>query len=150
MKIKIVLLIAIVFGFIFSSCKKEANQDEIDRGLIEQFAFDNQLDGTISTSGLYYIIEEEGSEIHPDPNSNVVVTFSKTTLEGEVIDQGEYFAEKLSDKSPGAQEGLQLIGENGKIYLIVPSRLAQRPDGKDEVSSDQIIIYKATLHYFTD
>ncbi len=131
-----------------TACKKDANQGEIDRGLIEAYIIENQLDGTYSSSGLYYVIIEEGESDHPTLNDNVITSFKEESLDGTTYDEKEYYTEILSEKIPGVQEGLQLIGEGGSIKLLIPSNLAYGENGYENIGPNEVIVYDATLHYF--
>ena len=53
--------VTIILFFSIMACEKDANQDEIDHGIIEEYIVEQQLDGQFSSSGLYYVIEEDGS-----------------------------------------------------------------------------------------
>ena len=141
--ISILVLVTALF-----SCEKDANQGEIDRGLIEAYIMENQLVGTYSSSGLYYVIDEEGGTEHPVLASNVVTTFKEQSLDGVIYDEKEYFTETLSEKIPGVQEGLQLIGEGGSIILLIPSNLAYGSNGNDIIGPDEVIVYNVTLQLF--
>ncbi len=138
----------LVLATVLFSCKKDANQGEIDRGLIEAYIMENQLAGTYSSSGLYYVIEEEGEVEHPNLNSNVATSYKEESLYGIVYDEKEYYTEILSQKIPGVQEGLQLIGEGGSIKLLIPSNLAYGSNGNENIGPNEVIVYDVTLHYF--
>ncbi|PKP33312.1 MAG: peptidylprolyl isomerase [Bacteroidetes bacterium HGW-Bacteroidetes-16] len=124
------------------ACKKEdgSNQNEIDRELIETYVFDHQLTGTFTTTGLYYQIQLPGTEIHPSLSSTITVSYKGFTLSGSAVDDGSFVPFKLNQLITGWQEGLQLIGEGGKIKLIIPSAQAY---GKE------VLVFDITLHYFS-
>ena len=127
----------------FGACKKEdegPNREEIERELIEDYVKENNLNGTFSSSGLYYVIIEEGSDNHPNAYSRVNVKFKGYFLDGEVFDESEIFIEYLYNLIPGWIEGLSLIGEGGKIKLIVPSHLGY--------GDDKVLVFDITLFSF--
>ena len=132
-----VLLISITYG-----CKKDTsgNQGEIDRGLIEAYVLEHQLTGEFTASGLYYQINDPGFSVHPTLNSTITVTYKAYTISGTLKDKGEFTSFKLKNLILGWQEGLQLIGDGGKIKLIVPSALAY---------GDEVMLFDITLHYFS-
>lgn len=79
-------------------------------------------------SGLQYKILNEGSATKPTPDDEVEVHYRGTLLDGRVFDsshdRGQSAKFTLSHVIPGWIEGLQLIGEGGKIMLYVPSSMA--------------------------
>ncbi|MCP4911323.1 MAG: peptidylprolyl isomerase [Bacteroidetes bacterium] len=142
--------VAIILFFSITSCKKDANQDEIDHGKIEEYIVTQQLDGQFSSSGLYYVIEEEGSAEHPNLYSTVTFTYMGYYLNGDEFDSGEYFTSSLSSLIIGWQEGLQYIGEGGKITMVIPSGLAYGSSGSGPIGPNEVIAFDVTLHYFTN
>ena len=79
-------------------------------------------------SGLQYKIEREGSDTKPTTVDEVEVNYKGTLLDGRVFDssydRGQSIKFALNRVIPGWTEGLQLIGEGGKITLYLPSDLA--------------------------
>lgn len=140
----------IVLSTILFSCEKDANQPEIDRGIIEKYVLDNNLDGQYTSSGLYYVINEPGGSDHPDGYSEITVTYKGYSTNGVVFDEGEYYTNKLYNLILGWQEGLQLIGEEGSIKLVIPSALAYGSSGSGSISANEVIVFDITLHYFTN
>lgn len=122
-------LVPFIFLFIiilFAGCSKDnTSQAEKDRAAIEQYAKDNNLNGAFSASGLYYVIRDAGSGGHPTVNSNITVGYKGYFLSGVIFDQNDYVTfTDLSRLIKGWQEGIQLIGNDGDITLLIPSDLA--------------------------
>ena len=148
-KLFAILILSLVVTF--ASCDKdETNQDDIDRGLIEQYAIDNNLEGQFTSSGLYYQIVELGNSNHPTLNSEVVVSYVGMFLNNEIFDEGDYYSSYLSRLIVGWQEGLQLIGEEGEIILVIPSSLAYGSTGAGPIGPNQCLVFNITLHYIND
>ncbi len=91
----------------------------------------------ITESGLHYKILEQGSGVVPKETDTVKVNYRGTLIDGTEFDSsyqrnapGEF---ALNRVVKGWTEGLQLIGQGGKIMLYVPSNLAYgnnpRPGG---------------------
>jgi len=144
----LVFLTALVFITVFSSCKKDSNQDEIDHNLIVAYAAENQLDGEFTSSGLYYVISEPGSANHPTTNSQVTVSYRGYKLNGTTFDSGEYVRFYLYQVIKGWQEGISLIGENGKIKLIIPSDLAYGSSSAGSIGPNEVLVFDVELHFF--
>lgn len=78
-------------------------------------------------SGLHYEILAAGSEKKPGPRDRVKVLYRGTLVDGTEFDQS-MDREKpatfgVNRVVPGFGEGLQLIGEGGKIKLFIPPEL---------------------------
>lgn len=86
---------------------------------------------TKSESGLYYRIVEPGSDVKPTMNDVVVVDYNGYLTNGtkfdSSIDRGMPLNYPMKQFVKGWQEGLQYIGEGGKIDLIVPHNLGYGP-----------------------
>ncbi len=79
-------------------------------------------------SGLQYLIEVPGSEVKPTLQDTVEVNYKGSLLNGKVFDssydRGETVKFPVNGVIPGWQEGVQLIGEGGKVKLWIPFNLA--------------------------
>jgi len=86
-------------------------------------------DSVVTTaSGLQYIIVNPGSAVKPTEIDTVQVNYVGTLLDGTEFDssykRGEPVKFPLNGVIKGWIEGIQLIGEGGKIKLFIPSDLA--------------------------
>jgi FKBP-type peptidyl-prolyl cis-trans isomerase FkpA len=88
---------------------------------------------TKTESGLAYKIIQAGSAVKPKAEETVEVHYKGTLLDGTVFDSSYERNEKitfpLNRVIKGWTEGLQLIGEGGKIKLVIPSDLAYGDGG---------------------
>ena len=103
----------------------------------------------VSESGLQYIIEEAGSDVKPGPKDTVWVHYSGKLIDGTVFDETAEGAEAISFTLnrvvSGWGEGLQLIGEGGKIKLFVPSKLGYGESGNQRIEPNSTLIFDVTL-----
>lgn len=86
-------------------------------------------DGVITTaSGLQYKVIEEGSGDTPGDNSEVVVHYKGTLIDGTVFDssydRGEPATFPVNGVIPGWTEALKLMKPGSKYQLVIPSELA--------------------------
>jgi FKBP-type peptidyl-prolyl cis-trans isomerase FkpA len=83
---------------------------------------------TKTESGLAYKIIKAGEGAKPGEESEVVVHYTGTLIDGTVFDssreRGETVNFPLNRVIRGWTEGLQLIGPGGQIKLVIPSELA--------------------------
>jgi FKBP-type peptidyl-prolyl cis-trans isomerase FkpA len=92
---------------------------------LEKFISDG---GQKTASGLAYKIESEGSVKKPKAEDVVEVHYHGTLIDGTVFDsskeRNQPVSFPLNRVIKGWTEGLQLVGEGGKIKLVIPSDLA--------------------------
>ena len=87
-----------------------------------------------SESGLVYKIIKKGKDTKPTLNDNVTLKIKCETMNGTVIygnNNNTMQTLSLSSQVKGISEGLQLIGEGGKIKLWIPYELAFGVDGNE-------------------
>jgi FKBP-type peptidyl-prolyl cis-trans isomerase len=108
----------------------ELSLAEQGRAFLEQ---NQHADGvTVTTSGLQYKILEPGNNKNPTSRSRVTINYQGKHVDNSVFDStfnDEPSVLSLRKVIKGWKEGLQLIGEGGRIVLFVPSRLAYGRDG---------------------
>ncbi len=106
--------------------------------------------GIVTTdSGLQYRIVEPGNDVKPGPQDTVWVRYKGTLLDGTVFDEVAEDAEPvrltLNRVVAGWTEGLQLIGEGGKIDLYLPSDLAYGEQGNQSIEPNSTLIFNIEL-----
>ncbi len=113
----------------FISCGDDDEQitdyREINDQEIQDYLEANNLEAQTSDSGLYYIIEEEGTGEQPTTSSTVTVAYRGYFLNGNIFDQstdsGATFG--LRQVIPGWTEGITYFSEGGSGTLFVPAHL---------------------------
>jgi len=84
-----------------------------------------QKEGVVVTeSGLQYRIIDPGTGKSPTATDIVTVNYAGTHPNGTTFDSGEGAQFRLNGVIRGWTEGLQHIGEGGRIKLVVPPELA--------------------------
>lgn len=121
-----------LFLFTLLSCKDEdpdfRTQNEAD---IKAYIDENNLDATRTNSGLYIIVDEQGTGAQPTATDNVTVVYKGYFLNGAVFDPGKESGTTFSLKSVilGWTEGIPYFKEGGKGKLLVPAHLGYGSDG---------------------
>lgn len=86
-----------------------------------------------TASGLQYKILNPGSDRKPGPDDQIKVNYRGSLIDGREFDssyeRNEPATFTLNNVIKGWTEGLQLIGEGGRIQLFVPHVLAYRGSG---------------------
>lgn len=90
-------------------------------------------DAKKTESGLVYKVVKAGEGKKPSAEDTVKVHYHGTLISGEVFDssveRGDQITFPLNRVIKGWTEGLQLIGEGGKIELVIPPELAYGEQG---------------------
>lgn len=107
-------------------------------------------DGVVTTeSGLQYKIIEPGNDVKPGPKDTVWVRYKGSLLDGTVFDEVAEDAEPvrltLNRVVSGWTEGLQLIGEGGKIDLYLPANLGYGEQGNQGIAPNSTLIFNVEL-----
>lgn len=99
---------------------------------IKDFLAKNK-DAKQTESGLVYQVITAGSKKMPKETDTVEVHYHGTLINGEVfdssVDRGQKISFPLNRVIKGWTEGLQLIGEGGKIKLVIPPELGYGDQG---------------------
>ena len=120
-----------------------------DGGLsIEEYVAQNNLNTQVTSSGLQYIIKNQGTAPNPTLSSNVTINYSGYLLDGSVFDSGNAVTFPLAGLIQGWQEGLQLIGTGGSITLLIPAELAYGSRGSGPIPPNTPIGFDIDLISF--
>jgi len=145
MKSSLYLLLSI---FAFLSCSDNDStfepQNETD---ILKYIKDNNLDATKSSSGLYYVIDNEGNGARPTSSSNVTVAYKGYFLNGKVFDQSNSggISFGLNRVITGWTEGITYFKEGGNGVLLVPSNLGYGPNGSLSIPGGAVLVFDVKL-----
>ena len=143
-----ILLFFVAASLTFWSCSKDESQAEIDRNTILSYIDANDIDAVEHPSGLYYVIENQGSGGSPTLSDSVKVQYTGFITEGLIFDQtpeGETRSFLLDDLIPGWEIGIPLVEKGGEIKLILPSALAYGSQGQ---LANRVLIFDIVLEDF--
>jgi FKBP-type peptidyl-prolyl cis-trans isomerase len=136
----------VIQAFVAELQKKQMAKQQAEEAKMKESAPKNLADGQkyldenksktgvkVTASGLQYKIINPGSAKKPKPTDEVTVHYKGTLIDGKVFDssieRGQPATFPLNGVIPGWTEGLQLIGEGGKMILYIPSILAYGEKG---------------------
>ena len=149
------VLLAFV-SFLFVSClpdlKSEIETQPVDYTVqnekeITDYITKNNLDAQKSNTGLYYIINEEGTGKRPTANSEVRVAYKGYFTSGKVFDESkpEGIDFGLYQVIKGWTEGIQYFKEGGSGVLLVPSSLGYGNEGRPGIPGGAVLIFDIKL-----
>ena len=118
----------------------------------DQFLTENAKKAGVktTTSGLQYIITQEGTGKAPAATSTVKVHYTGKLVDGTVFDssveRGEPIEFPLNQVIPGWTEGLQLLKEGSKATLFIPASLGYGEQGvPGTIPSNSTLIFDVEL-----
>lgn len=91
---------------------------------ITNFIEANNLEAQTTESGLYFVINEQGTGTQPTSIDDVTVAYRGYFTNNTTFDEQEQATFNLQEVIPGWTEGIQLFNEGGSGMLLIPSRLA--------------------------
>ena len=147
-------LLLIVFSIaILASCDDDETvrltyeeQLKVDIEKIENYLDQKELTADSTGSGLFYIIDEEGTGSRPTLDSLVSVQYVGKFLETEeIFDSGTTEDYPLSGFIYGWQEGIALLKEGGSGTLYIPSGLGYGAIDYYTIPGNSILIYEVEL-----
>jgi len=131
------------------SCNKDEFEDieTQNRQEIEKYISDHNLNASSTSSGLYYVIEKEGTGTRPNANSDVKVKYKGYFTNGNTFDESAAgITFNLQQVISGWTEGIQLFKEGGKGVLLIPSSLGYGSSGSSgSIPPNSVIIFDIEL-----
>ena len=144
---KYLYLFILVLLFISCSDKTDTSfEPETEQDII-QYIEDNNLNATRSNSGLYYVINNEGSGTRPTSASNVTVDYKGYFLDGVVFDESNSngISFRLNEVIQGWTEGITYFKEGGNGILLVPYNLGYGESGRGSIPGGSVLIFDIRL-----
>lgn len=142
-------LLALLFIF-FISCSDD-NQPvdyiSLNDKEIQDYLAENDLQAEKSTSGLYYIINNEGTGVQPTTTDQVRVAYKGYFINGNVFDQSpsEGISFNLQQVIRGWTEGIPYFKEGGSGMLLVPSHLGYGFQDYRGIPGGSVLIFEINL-----
>ena len=102
-------------------------------------------------SGLQYKVIREGNEVRAKAEDTVEVHYVGTLIDGTEFDSS-YKNNEMAKFPPNRvipawTEGMQLIGEGGKIILYVPAALGYGPNGAgDKIGPNSTLVFEVEMN----
>jgi len=139
------LLIWLPFAmFSMTGCDTEDEDEraEKDRNKILEYLQENEIDDYYENdSGVFIVIENEGSGGYPHEGSTVRMNYTGYLLDGDVFDSvsgGDVF---LPNTVVGFREGVLEFQRGGKGKILIPSRLGYGTSGTGSIPRNAVLIF---------
>ena len=139
----------IVVLVLFAGCakRKAEKQAEADENIILEYIADHNLTATATGTGLYYVVNDEGTGTRPIATSDVTVSYKGYFTDGNVFDQSTAagITFNLQGVIEGWTEGIPKFKEGGNGILLIPSALAYGVNGSGSIPGNTVIIFDVEL-----
>lgn len=143
------LLPLLLVLFLLPSCakRKAKKQAEEDDQIIQSYISDNNLNATRTESGLYIVIESQGTGAGCSGFSDVTVAYAGYFTNGAVFDQSDAqgITLNLAQVIEGWHEGIPYFKEGGIGKLLIPSALGYGPNGTGGIPPNSVLIFDIEL-----
>ena len=132
---------------LFLSCSKEADSEPQTEADILKYIEDNNLDASKTNSGLYYVINKQGTGTRPISSSNVTIAYKGYFLDGTIFDQSDSNGSSfgLNQVIAGWTEGIQLFKEGGEGILLIPYNLGYGTSQNRSIPGGSVLIFDVKL-----
>lgn len=145
------ILFLFVGVFLLMGCNNKSlspdEQLEKDIKEIREYISTHNLSAKETESGLFYVVNKEGTGKRPNSEDNVTVRYKGYTTNGDVFDKSDEdgISFKLQNVIKGWTEGLQKFKEGGKGILLIPSELGYGKQGSGPIQPNTVLIFDIEL-----
>lgn len=148
-------LIKIVFfsvAILFTACGKDSPEKILakDKEKIVEYLKDKGLEATEHESGVFYLIEKEGSGGKPTVASYINITYKGYLLNGKVFDGGNESRMYLYNTILGWQVGIPLFKKGSTGKLFIPSGLGYGEYPRSGIPANSVLIFDIELIDYTN
>ena len=136
---------AIISGYLQKRNAYEgALNEEKGKAFLKDWVEKNAADTT--ASGIAYLITDPGSDVRATSDRDTVkVNYRGTLIDGTEFDKNEGITFPLNRVIKGWTEGMKLVGEGGKITLVIPSELAYGQRAPRNIGQNSTLIFDVDL-----
>ena len=139
----------LILSLTITACAKHKakKQAEKDEQIIQNYIAAHNLNATPTGTGLYYVVDVQGTGAGCNSVSDVTVAYTGYTTDGAVFDQsapaGITF--NLQQVIQGWTEGIPKFTEGGSGKLLIPSALGYGTQGSSSIPPNTVLIFDVEL-----
>lgn len=145
---RLVTCLLIVVAITSFGCKKDNKlQYEKDEETIKSYITAKGLNATRTESGLYVVVNEQGTGSKCYSTSSVKVSYKGYFTDGTVFDESDAtgISFSLQQVIKGWTEGIPHFNEGGSGILLVPSALGYGESGTNGIPGNTVLIFDVKL-----
>jgi FKBP-type peptidyl-prolyl cis-trans isomerase FkpA len=131
-------------GMLLVNCTKDETSNDLE---IQEYLEQNNLAATKTSSGLYYIIEREGTGAKPTSNNSVRVAYKGYFTNKSVFDQSTAagISFPLNGVIKGWTEGITYFKVGGAGKLLIPASLGYGNSSYNGIPGGSVLIFDIEL-----
>lgn len=131
-------------GLLLVNCAKDETSNDLE---IQEYLEQNNLAATKTSSGLYYIIEREGTGAKPTSNNSVRVAYKGYFTNKSVFDQSTAagISFPLNGVIKGWTEGITYFKVGGAGKLLIPASLGYGNSSYNGIPGGSVLIFDIEL-----
>ena len=136
---------------ILGSCRKDDPEyiAKRDRERILKYLEEHELDYQELESGVFIVVEREGTGGHPSENSIVKLNYTGYLLNGDVFDSGNNAEISLPGTVEGFSIGVRQFRRDGKGIILIPSALGYGSFAQGSIPRNSVLIFDVEIIDFT-
>ncbi len=142
-----IILPVLLTTLVLFSCKKKEIQADKDEEAIVNYIAEHGLVATATGTGLYYVIDAQGTGVNCNANSNVKVAYTGYYTNGSIFDEssasGVVF--NLQNVIQGWTEGIPYFRKGGTGKLLIPSALGYGANEHNGIPGNSVLIFDIHL-----
>lgn len=147
MKYSFLAILAILFVSCNNDSQEKTDYSAQNEAEIKAYVAENHLDAKRTASGLYYVVNEEGTGKRPSTASNVTVAYKGYYTNKKSFDQSDDagVSFNLQRVIQGWIEGIPFFKEGGSGILLIPAHLAYGSDDYKGVPAGSVLVFEIKL-----
>jgi len=143
------ILFLMTMGLVFNACDTETPEQRAkkDREKIIEYLQEHDMydDAEEHSSGVFYVIEKEGSGSYPNNNSIVKVSYNGYLLDGEMFDNRYESTMRLTNQIRGMQIGLTFFQRGSEGWILIPSELGYGEYGTVGIPRNAVLAFEVEM-----
>ena len=132
------------------------SQAAIDDKILTEYFAKNHIKAKKTSSGLYYVITQNGAGLHAKAGQKVSMNYVGKFLDGKVFDgnmDDNYkplkaplnFTLGIGQVIKGWDEAVQLLNPGSRATIYLPSGIAYGPNGGGPIPPNSILVFNVEL-----
>jgi FKBP-type peptidyl-prolyl cis-trans isomerase FkpA len=132
---------------VFGSCRRDDFEyiAKRDREKILEYLEEHELEFDELESGVFVVIEEEGTGGYPSENSTVKLNYLGYLINGDEFDSGNGASIYLPGAVEGFSIGIRQFRRAGKGKILIPSALGYGSYAQGSIPRNSVLIFDVEI-----
>ncbi len=155
---KVIAIILSLCAIIYTGCKKDSRDFELEMAELETFIFDQKAKGLkidTALTGIFHILKEPGEGPTPQPGDTCFIEYKCFLINNRLVEKSQDFYPPNGiwkfifappDMNAGLRAGIELMNAKCEMDIIIPSNLAYGKKGTANIPPYSTLIYAVKMH----